>query len=196
MYRIALALMAVVFTGALGAQNFSISSTPVAGLPDVDGKIWDVLEHNGKLYIAGEFTTVGATARNRLAEIDLSTNQVTSWNPDPDLFCSSLAVHSNVLYVGGGFTQMGTTARESLASFDLSSHTLTNWNPTCALPFGANNIYFDADVHCLYLQGATLYAGRGCTALDGTPRGPECSLHPHHPSNAHGLPPLDPNLIS
>ncbi|MCA8910274.1 MAG: hypothetical protein KDB82_01105 [Planctomycetes bacterium] len=196
MYRIALALIAVVFTGALSAQNFSISSTPVAGLPDVDGKIWDVLEHNGKLYIAGEFTTVGTTPRNRLAEIDLSTNQVTSWNPNPDLFCTSLAVHNNILYVGGGFTLMGATARESLASFDLSSHTLTSWDPTCALPYGASNIFFDDDVHCLELVGDVLYAGGGFTAIDGTPRGHVCSFDLNNLGNANGLTNWDPNVLA
>ncbi|MCF6227399.1 MAG: hypothetical protein L3J82_01870, partial [Planctomycetes bacterium] len=195
MLRLTLALIATMFACTLAAQPFSISTVPVNGLPDVDGKIWDVLEHNGKLYIAGDFTNVGTTARNRLAEIDLATNQVTSWNPNPDVFCASLVVHNNVLYVGGGFTQMAGQARTSLASFDLSTTALTSWSPTCALAVGVNNLFFDDDVHVLTLAGDVLYVGGGFTAIDGTPRGHACSFDLTNLGAANGLTAWDPNII-
>ncbi|MHC4840706.1 MAG: Kelch repeat-containing protein [Planctomycetota bacterium] len=195
MLRLTLSLIATLFAGTLAAQSFSISGSPASGLPDVDGKIWDVLEHNGKLYIAGEFTTVGTTARNRLAEIDLTNNQVTNWNPDPDLFCTSLAVHNNVLYVGGGFTQLASQARVSLASFDLSTGAITSWSPTCSLPAGATNIFFNDDVHVLKLSGDVLYVGGGFTAIDGTPRGHACSFDLTNLGTANGLTVWDPNII-
>jgi hypothetical protein len=64
-----------------------------------------------------------------LAAINVSTGQVTNWNPDLNFPVFAMAIAGGKLYVGGQFTQVGTTPRQRLAAFNLSNGNLDTWNP-------------------------------------------------------------------
>jgi len=55
------------------------------------------------VYVGGGFTSVGGQARNRLAALDASTGNATSWNPNADSWVNALAVSGSTVYVGGEF---------------------------------------------------------------------------------------------
>jgi hypothetical protein len=100
------------------------------------------------LYAGGEFTTIGGTARNRLAAIDVN-GTLGSWNPNANNAVSSLAISGSTVYAGGYFTTIGGIARNRLAAMDVNG-TLGSWNPD------ANNY-----VNTLAVSGSTVYAGGG-----------------------------------
>ena len=113
-----------------GAQSF-------LALPSFNGAV-DALAISGNtMYVGGSFTTVdGATTRNRLAAIDLTSGSLTSWDPGVNgaIKALSLSPDGNTLYVGGSFTQIGgggegSTSRNYLAALSTATGTVTSWNP-------------------------------------------------------------------
>lgn len=80
------------------------------------------------LYVGGSFTSIGGVTRHGLASIDLTTGNVTDWNPDTGAI-DHLIVQGDILYVGGGFVEIGGESRLRLAAFDLTTGALTAWDP-------------------------------------------------------------------
>ncbi len=60
-----------------------------------------------QLYVGGAFTAIGGQWRNHLALLRPSTNQVSSWAPEPDGNVNALALNGSTLYAGGAFTSLG-----------------------------------------------------------------------------------------
>src|SRR5690606_4744232 len=74
--------------------------------------VFDLQVHNGKLYVAGQFTKIGgdgvggAVSRTNLAELDPATfMQVTAWNPQLTMVgdIRSLAFQGNSVFAVGTF---------------------------------------------------------------------------------------------
>ncbi|MHC4840729.1 MAG: putative Ig domain-containing protein [Planctomycetota bacterium] len=169
-----------------------VDSTPDSSLPQVTGQVDAMLEHNNVLYIGGAFTAVGSTSINNLAAIDLNTNSVLSWSPNPDAGVQALYVEGSTLYVGGSFNNMGTSVRQSLAAFDLSSgRALTSWAPLCVDT--ASNFFGDT-VYDIEVLGTTMYVAGGFSQINGTPRGGLASFDLTNTVSNHGLTNWDPNL--
>ncbi len=135
------------------------SSVPDPALGDTDGIVNALLISNGVLYLGGSFTAVfdknGVQIdRNNLAAVNLTSGDVTSWNPDVTGIVHALAVSPDgrTLYAGGSFSAVGATPRAYLAAIDTTSdgNNLLDWNPDP-----------DGVVHALALapDGLTLYAG-------------------------------------
>ena len=83
----------------LGASNGAVNKA----FPQVIGTVTvSVSDGNGGFYIGGLFSSVGAIARNNLAQIN-SAGAVTSWNPNADNSVSALAISGSTVYAGGGF---------------------------------------------------------------------------------------------
>jgi RHS repeat-associated protein len=113
---------------------------------------------SGGWYVGGEFTKVGATARNRLAHILGNGTLDTSWNPDPDARVNAIQVSGTTVYVGGDFTTIGGASRSRIAAIDATG-AATSWNP------GAN-----LSVLSLAVSGTTVYVGGWFTTIGGQTR--------------------------
>ena len=89
----------------------------------------EAMEKDGNsLYVGGFFTSVGGQDRASLAEIDVSTGSVTSWNPGvsgSSGSVSELAVTPSAVYISGAFTTAGGAARRGLAAIDRTTGTAT-----------------------------------------------------------------------
>jgi len=115
-----------------------------------------------KMYVGGFFMSYGGEDRNNLAEIDLTTGQVTSWNPNPDgaVYALAFSPDSSILYAGGDFTHVGVTARRNIASFTRGTGALTAWDPS------ANGSVYALTVG----TSGTVYAGGAFTNIGGAAR--------------------------
>lgn len=89
-----------------------------------------------KVYIGGEFSTIGGQFRNHLAALDATTGQATSWNPDVrlspmsgDPYVNKIKINKGIIYVAGYFDSVGNVVRRSMAAIDALTGTPTNWNP-------------------------------------------------------------------
>lgn len=130
-------------TGNLTAMNIGVSG-PFSAYPNT------LLVHNNRLYIGGEFSTIGGITRNNAAAIDLATGTVTGWNPNANGYVSALAARNDTVYLGGVFFEMGNTARRHLASVNANSGSLHSWNPQVSYP---------SYVLSIAVSGSTVYAG-------------------------------------
>jgi hypothetical protein len=99
------------------------------------------------LYVGGVFTTIGDSARNRIAALDLTTAKATSWNPNASGPVHSIAVSGSAIYIGGSFATVRGVTRNSLAAIDPISGVPTPFNSFTTQQFvntlalGANNLY-------------------------------------------------------
>src|SRR5215204_3827417 len=66
-----------------------------------------------RLFVGGTFTRVGGTSHSRLAAIDTTTGQATSWNPGSVTgTVYALAASASRSYAGGDFTSVAGQPRE------------------------------------------------------------------------------------
>lgn len=94
-------------------------------LPSINGAITAIASENGKLYVAGSFTLVNGSSRQRLACFDLSTFALTSFQFNNSWTINSMAIQNNVLYVAGQFTHsVNPQVWYNLARIDLQTTTL------------------------------------------------------------------------
>lgn len=81
----------------------------VIPLPDKpDLPVFAMLSSGGRIYLAGDFTTIGSSTRWRLGAINASTGQLTDWAPQLDTSYTRdqvhvLAVNNGSIYAGGNF---------------------------------------------------------------------------------------------
>ncbi len=105
--------------------------------PSPDGPVRALaLSPDGRrLYIGGNFDTVGGAPRKNLAAIDLETGNVEPAFSPPVVNSSvrALLVAGDRLYVGGNFTEATTAAgpvsRPQLAALDAGTGALLDWVP-------------------------------------------------------------------
>jgi hypothetical protein len=128
--------------------------------------VYAVLPVGNIVYVAGHFTQVGpnglGTPRANLAAFDLTTGEVTSWNPGSNKSVYALAASpdGSVIYAGGTFTQLGGKSRMRLAAIDAATgQVLSNWRPT------VNGTVYD-----LVAMGSRLYVGGGFSSVSGVSR--------------------------
>ncbi|MDQ3866715.1 MAG: hypothetical protein M3304_07780 [Actinomycetota bacterium] len=97
--------------------------------PNFNGTVWG-LEHSpdGRyLYAAGSFTTVDGVARKGLAQFDLSTGALTSFDARLDAQARTVNYVGGRLIVGGLFSTVNGVKRVALASVDPNTGALTNY---------------------------------------------------------------------
>ena len=114
-----------------------------------------------RVVVGGERMSMGAVARSNLALFDLSTGQVTEWNPGADGAVRSMSRAGTMLFVAGSFTHVGGLPRNGLAAFDF----LTGWQPSWWAPGAANG-----PIESLHAHGNTAYIGGGFTTVNGIDR--------------------------
>ena len=108
--------------------------------------------------VSGWFTSIGYM-RKSVAAFDVTTHNVTAWNPGINGDVFSLLSDKGTVYVGGNFTTAGGQSRNNLAALDSAAGLPTAWNP------GA-----DGTVKCLALNGNRLYAGGDFSFIGGQSR--------------------------
>jgi Domain of unknown function (DUF5122) beta-propeller len=120
----------------LGTPAAAQSSTPDPGVPEANGDIRCIVQSGNRVYVGGNFSSIGGVSRNRLAAFDATTGVVdANWNPNMNAEVITLAVSSGKVHAGGWFTTVnGGTARNYLAAFNVADGSDTgtadaNWNP-------------------------------------------------------------------
>ncbi|MSU25043.1 MAG: hypothetical protein EXS32_14645 [Opitutus sp.] len=88
------------------------------------------LQADGRIVVGGGFTTVGTSARNRLARLNADGSLDAAYNPNANNLVFALALHADgKMVVGGGFTTMGTTGRNRLARLNPDGTVDSEFNP-------------------------------------------------------------------
>lgn len=84
----------------------------VIALPDLPNQaVFTMVSSGGRLYLGGDFGTIGSSTRARLGAIDASRGQLTDWAPQLDTSDTHysrdqvhvLAVNNGSIYAGGSF---------------------------------------------------------------------------------------------
>ncbi len=130
--------------------------------PDANGSVWiAALQPDGKMLLGGGFTTLGGTARNRIARLNTDGTLESGFNPDAnsDVFCVSMQVDGKVL-LGGQFTGVSGLTRNRIARLNADGTLDTGFDPNA-------NIY----VYSVAMQtdGEVLLGGT-FTTVGGTAR--------------------------
>lgn len=141
-------------TGTSRTPYLTVVDTGTAGLlPNhicADKIVTCINSDNTVLYAGGDFTSIGGKGRNNLAELDILTNKVKSWDPYTDDFVRKIIIHNGKAYVCGKFSYVGTIVRHQIAEIDLSSGVATSWNPQTvssvyALAASGNSVFAVGD---------------------------------------------------
>ncbi|MFO0484024.1 MAG: delta-60 repeat domain-containing protein, partial [Sphingobacteriia bacterium] len=124
-----------------------------------------ILQPDGKMFIAGIFTSYNGTFRNRLARLNIDGSLDTSFNPGvaTDDFVLELVVqHDGKVLIGGRLTSYNGTARKNIARLSSDGTLDESFNPGV----GMNGL-----VRALVLQpdGKVLIGG-DFTSYNGSPR--------------------------
>ena|SRR5919112_282049 len=167
MRRTLLVFSVVATAMLLSIGGVALAATTVSGIPDAgtvqtDGRVTAVVASGGRVYFAGSFTHVDGVLRNRLAAVDASTGQLTSWDPNANDAVQALAVSSDGtrVYAGGPFTSVGGATRNRLAAIDAASGAVDpSWTPR------ANEA-----VRTIAVSGNRVYVGGRFTAVNGQAR--------------------------
>ena len=136
-----------------GSAQAAFSDTPDAGIPAVNGAVHAIAISATKVFIGGQFTTVGGLARTNIAAIDRATGDVdAAFDPNIAGGVFALAVSGPTVFVGGEFGGVDGTEppviRRGIAQLDGATGTPTAFNPQ-----------LDGDVYALAVSGSTVYAG-------------------------------------
>ena len=145
--------------------------------PDVRGPsgsyVSAMVEHQGRLFVGGFFTTIGGVSRNNLAALDPETGSLFGWNPNPTIVrgqsdVSVLKADGNSVYVGGYFSDIGGEHRNFVAEIDVATGKARPWNPDPSNVTYA--IAIDDDTICIggTFKSMGMIARRNLAAFDLT----------------------------
>ena len=132
----------------------------------IDGIVHVIVLHDDKIYIGGEFTSVGQQRRYSLAAASVD-GTVLAWSPHVDRELGAevraMLIHQGILYVGGVFDRVDGEAVTSLIAFDLGEGRRA-WQPVLAAGMQSPAVF------ALSTDGDQLYVGGGFESVDGQPR--------------------------
>ena len=111
-----------ILTGAILPWNPNLSAQATSVKVSPDGT---------KLYVGGNFNTVGGTSQSKIVAFDLpSGNRDPNFQPSVNGTVVGIAVSNTTVYAGGSFLQAGGQSRTNLAAFTRSTGAVTAWAPT------------------------------------------------------------------
>lgn len=73
--------------------------------------------NGNKLYVGGEFTSMGGQSRNCLAKLDITDGSADLWNPDVGSSVRSIVVNNDDVYAGGFFNEVNNMTTGSFVMF-------------------------------------------------------------------------------
>ncbi len=137
--------------------------------------------HDGALYLAGWFTSIGGEPRSRLAAVDPLTGDVLPWAPVVNEAVLATATRDHALYIGGLFTAVNGSPRRGAAAIDLDTGDAMPWNPSLDNPL----------VESMCMANDRVFLGGGFSYIGGEPRGSIAAVDaisggvlPWHPETA------------
>jgi hypothetical protein len=134
----------------------------------VSSLVWEMLVHEGTVYVGGVFTSIGNKTRINVAAIDAESGAVLDFDAQADLGLSSgfptaqvnsLAVAGDQLIIGGLLFRIGGQDRFALAAVDRVTGQVLDWNPNANGPAQA-----------ALVQGNTVFVGGLFSSLNMLPR--------------------------
>ena len=143
----------------LAALNLR-TGEPIPFAGDTDALVRGLLVSGNRLFINGDFTSIGNVGRNRVAAVDLISGRLSDWNPGADETVRCLALGPDgQMFLGGEFWSVGGAPRRYLAAVDTITGSVLSWRA-------------DADdwVMSMAQEGGTLYLGGWFTTLAGVAR--------------------------
>jgi beta-propeller uncharacterized protein DUF5122 len=136
------------------------TGTATSWNPTVSGDIDAVAVSGSVVYAGGRFSVINETPRNGLAAIDVTTGQLTSWQPVNDGGgVTHLALSGSTIYLGGYFEMMGGETRHLLAAVDAVTGAATPWNPNA-----------NGESGVITPSGSIVYVGGYFDTIGGQPR--------------------------
>lgn len=132
------------------------------------GVVNELYRYDNQLFVAGNFSSIGGSSRNRFAAFDLTDFTLTDLKVEAlSGFLRSdilrMLVVDNHLYLGGTFSHVNGILRQTLASIDLQTGALTDWNP---LVVGLGTIR----IYSMATDGNRLFVGGWFKSVDGQDR--------------------------
>ena len=117
-----------VYLRSQGAFDLSFAAS-------TDNVVTSLAVSDTRLFLGGDFTTVGGVARVRIASVDASTGAViTAFKANANKIVDALQVSGGWLYVGGNFGTINngtsSTTRKYLARLDPTTGAVDSWAPT------------------------------------------------------------------
>lgn len=129
-----------------------------------NGRVHAIVRVGDTVYLGGSFTAVrrkdGSTVtRNRLAALNATTGELTSWNPNANgtVFALAPSADGSRIFAGGDFTSVAGRTRNRLAKISASSGSLSSWKPSAS-----------STVRALAVKSSRLYAGGTFSTINGT----------------------------
>ncbi|MGL5809593.1 MAG: LamG domain-containing protein [Nocardioides sp.] len=156
----------------------------------VNGRVnaMDVSPNGNRLYLGGQFTTVGGTTRNRVAAINITNVAAgqngtvdATFNPNSNRTVVSLDSTASTVYIGGDFTTIGGGGRSNFASVSATNGSLNAaFNPVLAAPPPSPFATYSPRVNAIEVLpgGSRVLAGGSFNSVDGVPTGGLVSFDP------------------
>jgi hypothetical protein len=145
---------------------------------------------NTRLYLAGTFTSVGGSTRNRIAAINISNvangqngSLITTFNPNANRTVISLDATATTVYAGGDFSTIGGGNRGNIAALNATTGALnTAFNPVLTAPPPSPFATYSPRVNAIEVvpDGSRVLVGGSFNNVDNaaTPTGGLVSLNP------------------
>jgi hypothetical protein len=107
--------------------------------PGADGPVFALATDGTRIFVGGNFRSLGGKPADRLGAVNLSGNRVESWRGRAGFEVRDLAVHGNTLYVGGAFARLNGVPRANLGALSTADGHLRGFDPQVGGP-GGNTI--------------------------------------------------------
>ena len=127
--------------------------------PNPNGQVRTLLLSGDTLIVGGDFTTISALTRNRIAAVQVSTWNLLAWNPNSNGSVRALLRSGATIFAGGAFTNIGGQNRNRIAALSVTTGSASSWNPNA-----------NSQVQAFAIAGDTLYTGGQFTAISGVTR--------------------------
>ena len=120
------------------ARNRIARLDPTTGLadsfnpnPNASGVVYSfAVQGDGEILVAGDFTSIGGQARNRIARLDPMSGLADFFNPNANALVFTIALQPDgKILAGGNFTTIGGQTRNSIARLDSSTGLADSFDP-------------------------------------------------------------------
>ncbi|WP_073392343.1 PKD domain-containing protein [Jatrophihabitans endophyticus] len=116
----------------LAAFNATTGDLITSFNPQPNGKVWALKASpdGSRVYVGGDFTSIGGQTHKRLAAITVSSMSVVSaWKPDVSYRVEDIAQYGDSVYFVGPFGMVNTATRNKMAAVSASTAALLPWDP-------------------------------------------------------------------
>ncbi len=116
--------------------------------PDADAEVRTIaIQPDGKIIVAGAFTTIGGVTRNRVARLNADGSLDTGFNPNANSAASAIAIQPDgKVIIAGTFTIIAGVTRNRVARLNADGSLDTGFNPNASGTVNAIAIQPDGKV--------------------------------------------------